>query len=64
MAKVSVTKDSRTKADVIVDANTGTITFTKDTKVRVDGDDDNLCKAAKIVLMKIKAGGKDGDKKN
>lgn len=64
MSKVTITKDSRKKADVIVDANTGNITFSKDVIVRTDGNDDNPCKAAKIVLMKIKAGAESGDKED
>ena len=56
MAKVTITKDSRKKADVILNNTNGTIEFSKDVIVRVDGDDDSPCKAAKLILAKIKAG--------
>jgi len=62
MAKVTVTKDSRKKADMIINNDNGIITFTKDIVVRMDGNDKNPCKAAKMILGKIEAGkDKDGD---
>ena len=63
MAKIIITNDSRKKCDLII-GKAGVITNDgqKNLVVRIDDDDDNPCKATRIIVGKILAGG--GDKEN
>lgn len=66
MGKIIITKDSRKKCDLII-GKAGIISngSGKNLVVRLDDDDKNPCKATRIILGKIQAGGgeieEDGD---
>ena len=59
MGKIKIEYDSRKKADLVI-GKAGVITCesNKDIVVRIDDDDENPCKATRIILNKINAGQK------
>jgi hypothetical protein len=63
MAKITITQDPKKKADIVLNINSGIITSNKDLVIRTEGDFDKPGKAAEIILMKIEAGQRDGNKK-
>ena len=58
MAKVKFTYDSRKKCDLIV-GKAGVITAdgTKNIVIRIDDNDKEPCKATRVIISKILAGG-------